>query len=573
MTSGLPKYNCSRALIVGINDYSYASPLGYAVNDAEAVANLLRESFGFDAPDIKLLLNKNATRNSIHKAFLDFSKHATDLDDRLLIFFAGHGHTERTARGDIGYLVPVDGDPADLSSLIRWDTITRDADLIEAKHILFVMDACYSGLAITRSLQPGSSRFLKDMLQRGARQVLTAGKANEVVADLGGPRADHSVFTGHFLDALEGAAASSGIITANGVMAYVYHKVSADPDSRQTPHYGYLNGDGDFIFNPPPPMELGNDTSKVEDTLIQVPGAVHASQADNTQSIAARVKSLLANDEDRIKLHDLVVQETRLALAAVSTDTFVVEGKWSNEEFADRLFKYNEATAALRAVQMLLGFWGTDAHRNILLLPAKRIAEQVTIASGLSVWLSLRWYPVLVLTYSCGLGAVAAEHYSNLRVLLHAALPDQRQRFGKTQTLIHALYADLTGMDGAFKSIPGHERQYVPVSEYLFKELQPLADDVLFLGSDYDRIFDRVEILLSLECAHLEGGWAPMGRFAWKYSSRVSTANPFRDLIDEAESAGVNWGPIKGGFFSGSIDKFNSTVEAFMPLIDRLQWW
>ncbi len=102
-------------------------------------------------------------------------------------------------RGEIGFLVPYDGKIEDLSTLIRWDDFTRNAELIHAKHIFFIMDACYGGLAITRFLPAGSVRYLKDMLNRYTRQVLTAGKADEQVADGGGPIPGHSIFTGHFL--------------------------------------------------------------------------------------------------------------------------------------------------------------------------------------------------------------------------------------------------------------------------------------------------------------------------------------------------------------------------------------
>ena len=75
--------------------------------------------------------------------------------------------------------------------------------------MFFLMDACYGGLALSRRpFPPGSMRFLKNMLQRHSRQILTAGKADEVVADAGGPRAGHSIFTGHVLDVLEGGAAT-----------------------------------------------------------------------------------------------------------------------------------------------------------------------------------------------------------------------------------------------------------------------------------------------------------------------------------------------------------------------------
>lgn len=161
MTGTSPVYNRSHALIIGVNDYTSASPLGYAVNDANAVAEILLNKFEFDANDIHILLDKDATRTAIHKAFLDFSGDSTHVDDRLLVFFAGHGHTVRSRRGDVGYLVPCDGDPADLSTLIRWDTLTRDADLIDAKHIFFVMDAA---TADSRSLVP-SGRGLRGSLK------------------------------------------------------------------------------------------------------------------------------------------------------------------------------------------------------------------------------------------------------------------------------------------------------------------------------------------------------------------------------------------------------------------------
>ncbi len=111
-----------------------------------------------------------------------------------------------SARGDVGFLVPYDGHPGNLSTLLRWDEFTRNGDLIRAKHLLFLMDACYSGLAVTRAAPPGSLRFVRDMMIRPTRLVLAAGKANEPVADSGGPLPHHSIFTGHLLQALGGAA-------------------------------------------------------------------------------------------------------------------------------------------------------------------------------------------------------------------------------------------------------------------------------------------------------------------------------------------------------------------------------
>src|SRR5262249_18004720 len=147
----------------------------------------------------------SATRDGIRTAFFKYvNGTAVQPDDRIIVFFAGHGHTVRGNRGgETGFLIPVDGKIDDLATLVRWDDLTSNAELIAAKHIFFLMDACYGGLALFRkTLTPGSKRFLGNMLRRYSRQVLTAGKADEPVADSGGPRPGHSVFTGHVLDIL-----------------------------------------------------------------------------------------------------------------------------------------------------------------------------------------------------------------------------------------------------------------------------------------------------------------------------------------------------------------------------------
>jgi uncharacterized caspase-like protein len=268
------KYKSSWALVIGINCYQYTSPLSYACNDADAVVEVLVQELDFPFAHVTLLKDGEATKQAILKTFLDFKDKAAHQDDRVFVFYAGHGTTMQSLRGDVGYLVPVDGCPDDLSSLIRWDDLTRNADLIAAKHILFIMDACYSGLATQRAIPPGTQRFLSDMLQRLSRQVLTAGKADQTVADGGGPKGQNSIFTGCLLEGLRGAAANpNGVLTANGLMFYIYQNISQNSRSRQTPHYGHLDGDGDFILQTPNKEHLeANSTSDyLVETVVEMP--------------------------------------------------------------------------------------------------------------------------------------------------------------------------------------------------------------------------------------------------------------------------------------------------------------
>ena len=78
-------------------------------------------------------------------------------EDRVFFFFAGHGATRTLDDGrQIGFIVPVDADQSNYySTAISMTALREAADLIPAKHIYFVMDSCYSGLAMSR----GTSTF------------------------------------------------------------------------------------------------------------------------------------------------------------------------------------------------------------------------------------------------------------------------------------------------------------------------------------------------------------------------------------------------------------------------------
>lgn len=574
-----PTYSDSRAIIIGINKYPYAPPLEYAVNDAVAVAEILKTKFRFSEDKIMLLTEEQATRINIMSKYLALANDGVDVDDRILIFFAGHGYTQTGIRGEIGFLVPYDGNTNDLSSLIRWDDLTRNAELIQAKHMLFIMDACYGGLAITRSLPPGSMRFLKDMLQRYVRQVLTAGKANEVVSDAGGPIPNHSVFTGHFIQALEGKAASGdGIITANSVMSYVYEKVSKDPHSQQTPHYGFFDGDGDFIFYAPMITELADDDKIDKDILIPVPSHMPETNVSIKNNLIDKTKQCLSDVKYKISLHDLVNQTLREVISLLKdSNNSSFNSALNANDFAYKLKNYEDIMEGLQSVATCIAYWGGDDHRQLLQKMLARISDNIEPQGGLTIWLSLRWYPLFLLLYSSGIAAIAIDDYQTLSTILTSNIrsPSSMHKLFPLAIPIGIAAADL---HDAFKRLPNHERQYVPRSEYLYKLLQPSLDDLLFLGNDYERFFDRFEVFLALIHADLEyqpGGdvWGPPGRFAWKARGRISSEDSFKSIIDEAQVQKNNWAPLKAGLFSGSYERFSEISNKYIELIRKFNWF
>lgn len=274
-------YEKSWAIVIGIDDYAKWPKLEYASHDAQAIADTLTGQFGFPSSQVIVLKDGQATRNNILAAFHDrLSDDRTGRNDRVFVFFAGHGATQRLASGrDLGYIIPVDSDPnAFATDAIAMTDIQNIAESMQAKHVMFVMDACYSGLGLTRG-GSSSSAFLRENARRSARQMLTAGGSDQQVAD-SGPNG-HSVFTWVLLQALAGKGDlnGDGLITGTELAAYVAPAVSAV--SRQTPAFGSLPGSqgGEFVFQVPDSQEyLNADTRQLTADAIALNSKVDAAK-------------------------------------------------------------------------------------------------------------------------------------------------------------------------------------------------------------------------------------------------------------------------------------------------------
>jgi Caspase domain/Bacterial SH3 domain len=244
----------SWAVVIGINTYQHLEipVLSYAVNDARSVAAALQR-LGFTSERIFLLLDAQATRQGIENVLYDRLR-AAGTNDRLFVFFAGHGETMALPHGDTeGFLLPHDANPRNLfTTAISMSDVRRIGQRIAAKHILFAVDACYSGFTVAqaRSPQRVDTNYLRLILQDPAVQVITAGKSGEKVYEERG----HGLFTMQLLKAFEGYADAdqNGVLLATELAAFLQSRVLRDTEGKQHPQFGQLAGEGQFVFVLPP---------------------------------------------------------------------------------------------------------------------------------------------------------------------------------------------------------------------------------------------------------------------------------------------------------------------------------
>ena len=233
--SSLEFYENSYAILIGINNYASddIKDLGYAVEDAESIANLLISKLGYNEENIHLLLNEDATliniKNTLYQIAMEAGK-----NDRILVFYGGHGETmPLPSGGEVGYLLPVDGKRENLyTSGLSMQEFKQISEFTPAKHVLYLVDVCYGGIVTvaTRSLAKNDfsddEKYLTKITTEPARQIITAGGKGDKAQE----RAiwGHSAFTKELLSGIEDGLADSdqnGYITSNELGIYLSKKV------------------------------------------------------------------------------------------------------------------------------------------------------------------------------------------------------------------------------------------------------------------------------------------------------------------------------------------------------------
>lgn len=525
------------ALIIGINEYKNLNNLEYAVNDAKSIYNILKDKFGYKEENMKLILDKDANKENIMDAYYEMAKNTCN-DDTLIVFYAGHGSTYQAGLNDKGYLVPYNGTEENLNTLISWDSLTTESDLFKAKHIFYIMDACYSGLALQRNGY-GAKRFLKDMLRRYSRQVLTAGKSDQTVKDSGGKN-NNSIFTSYLLDALNGEAKTEyGVLSASSVMNYVYTKVSNDPKSTQTPGYGSFYGEGDFIFNFDEINDkIGQNDEKDNDILIDIPQFFRI-ENDNNDFID-NLKTLLSDSKNYIKVSDLINEELKIYLNEFNKEKLELDGIDENK-FKYKINIIEKNIKNLLIAVVLITYYGDEKYNKLLKKIINRVYP-IGSFSGQTIAISLLYFPTLILIYGIIITALESEKYDILKEILN--MTDDKinsyHHYRDTDSLLINLFNEVNEISSAFNWLFPDQNYRYPMNEYLYKYLQPMIDDILYIGDEYSDKYTNTEILISISYAikNYDDGdyvWGPAGRYLYVlgYSNKDINKLPINDIVSK----------------------------------------
>lgn len=268
------------ALLIANEDYEndqFAPDLMTPVRDAEAIASVLRERYGFQ---VKIL--RNADKETLEKEFERIFYHEESDDNRdndkdaVLIYYAGHGYLSDSRVDNAYFWAPVDAEPNSPRTWFETRQIERYMKNSATKQIMVVADSCFAGKVLSRDgegVLPVSENaqmfniMLPEYTQRKrSRFVLTSGGTAPVLDGGGG---DHSVFARAFLDVLED---NENIISAHTMFERLAGKVmflAEKQNFEQAPEFGHLRSAGheSGVFYLPAPLFPGSMSAATNASL------------------------------------------------------------------------------------------------------------------------------------------------------------------------------------------------------------------------------------------------------------------------------------------------------------------
>lgn len=293
---------------------------------------------------------------------------------------------------------------------------------------------------------------------------------------------------------------------------------------------------------------------------------------------AATVKRYLVDPSSKIRLRDLIHEETEKLFSEIISPTFDCQSQIQpSEELKQRVERYEALCETLLLVFVAGCYWGNEDATRLWVASLQRIANPSGSGGGLDYLLRLRRYPALLLLYSAGLAAVAAGNYATLAAIL--TKPKAHDDQNKSKAICSEIYS-IAVMDRRFGNLlPGMDRHHTPVSGHLYVRLRGALREFLPRDEDYQDAFDRFEYLFGLVHADLNrdefksGWWGPVGCFAWRGGRFNQDGRISQRIAAEIEAEGSNLPLLKAGLFGGSLEQLKTAKTKFDSFLGSVNFF
>ena len=292
-------------MLIGVNEFQHQDmqrcQMDTVMNDVEAIKEILVTKCDYPEGNIVMITGSEATRDGIKRIFDSELSEKINEDDRLLVFYSGHGVSRRKTRKqpEKGYLVTYDTQPngreLDWQTMLEMDEFVPYVEKrILANHMLFLIDCCFSGLIHKPPEYEEHMRNLctSDMCKAAKKksvQACTAGGRDEEILASSGTVPPISVFVESIKQELESINPLSypeGFVSASKLAhssALQATRTSVNLEVVQIPAYYFFNTDdsGEFVFKQFSEKEIMDAKSRPQAALEPIEKSIQNSTLAN----------------------------------------------------------------------------------------------------------------------------------------------------------------------------------------------------------------------------------------------------------------------------------------------------
>lgn len=198
-------------LIIGNQNYRFASNVPYAIHDARVFAEYCKKTLGIPAGNIHIA--EDATKQMIlEEEIEDWLSNMPNRDQRkLIVYYAGHGVPD-TKNNNKAYILPTDVHGTNPQRGIALDALYRKLGDLAFEQTSVFLDACFSGVGrnvdhdknptpVVPGLRLVEIKAKQATFGEGSVVVFSAAQGNETAQ--GYPEEGHGLFTYYLLKELQ----------------------------------------------------------------------------------------------------------------------------------------------------------------------------------------------------------------------------------------------------------------------------------------------------------------------------------------------------------------------------------
>lgn len=254
----MPYFNQGHALVIGVGEYQDPDwRASITVADAQGVVDALKDAqvSAYPPNQIAFLHDQAATRDGVTTALKQLAGEVKATDTALL-FFCGHGllGTDNEYYFATQDAVFTADDKIQAGSGLKGSDLISLLRTIEAKKLLFIINACFSGhlnptlgARVRRGVAPSATLGIEVLNTGEGRALITASRPSQysIYAD----SQKHTYFGQALIDGMRGAqgvANSDGYIGLYELYQHIYKSVAAVTNRAQEPVLTILQGVGPF---------------------------------------------------------------------------------------------------------------------------------------------------------------------------------------------------------------------------------------------------------------------------------------------------------------------------------------